>query len=65
MGWISVDERLPEDGKFVMIYNPRGMMMRSIGNLQRETFTWWDVISGVWTKSVTHWQPLPAPPKSL
>lgn len=58
MEWISVKDRLPNDGDPVLI---------SDGNLVREgTFLKWDGYNS-WCqprgmKEVTHWMPLPKPP---
>ena len=50
--WISVDDRLPDVGKFVLIYNEiNGVRMDYHDGA---TFGYYDV---------THWMPLPNPPK--
>ena len=51
--WISVKDRLPEERKRVLVYNEGGI-----------TIAWRD--KGEWDDiflTVTHWQPLPEPPK--
>lgn len=63
-GWISVDERLPErTGYFLVSYNGAdqirfvaGDVYKSGKNLGVEGFA-------TFKRSVTHWQPLPEPPK--
>lgn len=61
--WISVDERLPENGSYVLGYDTdyfNKICVYSYGN-------------GIWlsypiqspTKTVTHWQPLPQPPSEV
>ena len=65
-GWISVEDRLPEKGEYLVVYHP----------------CWWDDVEydkicvGMdtfrgktsWAKKkfqrVTHWMPLPEPPKN-
>ena len=50
--WISVTERLPDVGKFVLIYNEiNGVCLDYHDGV---TFGYYDV---------THWMPLPEPPK--
>ena len=57
--WISVDEALPEDCKEVLIYDKEcGIIMG-----------WYNEKDKVWSadfvsdlETVSHWQPLPAPP---
>jgi len=60
--WISVEDRLPEDGSMVLTYGwwEYPDSMRYVG----ETETWYDQ-EGNWpdgSSPVTHWQPLPPPP---
>ena len=57
--WISVDERLPQDNKDVLVYAGRRGVM--IGLYYSFLQTWLDY-EGCGLK-VTHWQPLPKPPK--
>lgn len=58
MEWISVNDKLPEEGVEVIACNAR---FRCIGYIDKQ---------GVWreseewtTVSITHWIPLPEPPK--
>lgn len=71
-GWISVNDRLPPDGLMVIGYTPcDGYMFvgfyreSKIGN-----YNWskWFIVTAMrstqkMTKKVTHWMPLPDPPK--
>lgn len=56
--WIPVTERLPEVGQRVIVSRPgkveQGVWLGTNG--------WWKVY-GANTKAVTHWMPLPEPPK--
>ena len=57
-GWISVKERLPRSGDTVLVYYRRGesrgvYILRYVGR--------W--VMADWHTKVTHWQPLPEPPK--
>lgn len=56
--WISVEERLPtlEDGK-VLIYTPYGISIA-----QKTTTNHWKGENAI-PKLITHWMPLPEPPK--
>lgn len=67
-GWISIDERLPEEGKDVLIYVP-GFDTSPIIDI-----AWLDNGAngalclvgsqyGFDIEDVTHWQPLPQPPE--
>ena len=52
--WISVKDRLPDDGTKVLLYLDYGMIEAS----------WYDssYYMPFWNR-VTHWMPLPEPPK--
>lgn len=59
MRWIPVSERLPEDGQTVLVYTGYEIMIRryeSLGRVFRE-----GTHGGI--GPVTHWMPLPEPPK--
>lgn len=56
--WISVKDRLPATFTPVIVCRPGGKVeagMLDVGG-------WWKVY-GTRTKRVTHWMPLPEPPK--
>lgn len=61
--WISVEERLPEKGVFVVVYYGH-----FIGNLM-DVYMWdgecWRSSTGYLedAENITHWMPLPEPPK--
>ena len=61
--WISVDDRLPECDKWVLACGDGAMM--TMGFIDGQ---WRDMIKSafpnVTPESVTHWMPLPEPPKS-
>ena len=58
--WISVKERLPEALEAVLIvYAPTN---EAIGDYRMECWNWpIDAVYG--TQFITHWMPLPEPPK--
>lgn len=66
--WISVEERLPEDCKHVLVFMRRNFIVGwSIDYWHIDT-DWLD--DGNWSKhpaggyyNITHWMPLPEPPK--
>lgn len=58
--WISVKDRLPENGKCVLLYSESGGVAE--GALSMGFFRQWR-----WNcklDDVTHWIPLPSPPES-
>lgn len=60
MEWISVKNRLPKDGEFVLTYK-NGIV--DVQMYEKNRNGW---IQGNWFWSmatVTHWMPLPEPPK--
>ena len=64
MKWISVEERLPEDGVHVQLYRPD---IQFVGWYKdRETYGQWVINSPelhYMEPTPTHWMPLPEPPK--
>lgn len=65
--WISVEERLPEVGKEVLICDARDSFLGMFFLVERKSdkvYFWHD--GGGWrlpSDEVTHWMPLPEPPK--
>ena len=64
--WIPVMERLPQPGQQVLAaIPPRGWneenpaLIETLDYEQNGFYSWKD---DEWTKGVTHWMPLPAPP---
>lgn len=59
--WISVSERLPEEVQVVLVSGT------SENDLRRKGYECGWLINGDWTcwftKNITHWMPLPAPPE--
>ena len=61
-GWISVDERLPEDGEIVLTVDSEG---------EREVCFYEEAMKGIFQRfgglvkifNITHWMPLPEAPK--
>lgn len=72
MGWISVDDRLPDIGEEVMVYCPHKerrkvtALCRLIRYEGAEEYYWDNAYGGSNVhvqKSVTHWMPLADSPK--
>ena len=65
MEWISVKDRLPEENEYVLCARLQGSMsgykyiLPSVGRVRNKS-SWSCVMDWV---SVTHWMPLPEPPK--
>ena len=57
--WINVKDRLPEIGKLALVYGSCGAMTVA----RHVTGNEWGV-SGIFSR-VTHWMPLPEPPKEV
>mgnify|MGYP003289466384 CR=1 FL=1 len=60
--WISVDDRLPDSGKCVLVYSKDGGVAEGVYNTSFGMWTQfrWNVTR---LQSVTHWMPLPDAPK--
>ena len=64
--WISVKDRLPEDFEFIIVANwdenhtPRVVKRKAL--MARE---YWGIVTGFYAhgQQVTHWMPVPQPPK--
>lgn len=65
--WISVDERLPDnDGKYLVAREECGRYSISVRKFRKEVPCWYTGYCGHWerrTNGITHWMPLPEPPK--
>ncbi len=62
--WVSVKERMPTDG-YYLVHCPS-----ADENMPLITTAWWneesqrwDFLIDYWAKGITHWQPLPDPPR--
>lgn len=61
MNWIKVTDRLPDSGECVLLYSPKfsvceGAWLSEVGYF--EQWRWNSMLT-----NVTHWMPLPEPPK--
>ena len=56
--WISVKDELPDDDEIVIICTDENFIYA--GELIGDT---WFLDNDSWTATVTHWMPLPQPPK--
>src|SRR5688572_8444160 len=65
-GWVSVEDRLPENGEHVLCWKESMIPKAFYSDTGSYGFfkdgIWGDVESDDW--NVTHWRPLPAPPNS-
>lgn len=65
-GWVSVNDRLPEEGKECIVFLKD--LIPEVLNTDWSQVTVDEIQDGEWTLNnresvVTHWQPLPEPPK--
>ena len=63
-GWISVKDKLPPYGQPVIVCRPYSKDQLKVEQGCRDLGDWWKVY-GTRTKRVTHWMPLPQPPKEV
>ena len=62
--WISVTERLPETGEYVVCIakrNPFSRFMPMVARIEKNG--WVNPITEQYISEVTHWMPIPQPPK--
>ena len=62
--WISVDDRLPEVGGYVVCIakrNPFSRFMPMVARIEKNG--WVNPITEQYISEVTHWMPMPVPPK--
>ena len=62
--WISVNDRLPEAGGYVVCIarrNPFSRFMPMVARIEKNG--WVNPITEQYISEVTHWMPLPTPPK--
>ena len=63
--WISVKDRLPPDNKYILTYTPN----LAVSIITQEYVTYYGEDDDEWNEywsmrgNVTHWMPLPEPPK--
>ena len=62
MKWISVQERLPKTFEPVIVCREIGGGEVKVEQGHKDVTDWWKVY-GTRTKQVTHWMPLPKPPR--
>lgn len=60
--WIPVTERLPEPFRPVIVCREKGKGEYIVEQGFKDVCGWWKVY-GTRTKNVTHWMPMPEPPK--
>ena len=62
--WISVDDELPDAGGYVVCIakrNPFSRFMPMVARIEKNG--WVNPITGQYISEVTHWIPMPQPPK--
>lgn len=64
MSWISVKDKLPPFGQQVIVCRPDNLGKPKVEQGCRDLNGWWRVY-GTRTKRITHWMPLPEPPKEV
>jgi hypothetical protein len=68
-GWVSVEDRLPEEMGDYLVHKKNGLIIpmsyHAPFDSGKRIFQWWGF--GKWVNQhsqITHWQPLPSPPKT-
>lgn len=60
--WISVEDRLPQAFQPVIVCREKGKGEYIVEQGHKDVGDWWKVY-GTRTKNVTHWMPMPEPPR--
>ncbi|MBO7669718.1 MAG: DUF551 domain-containing protein [Oscillospiraceae bacterium] len=60
--WISVYDRLPDDGTKCLVCGARGAIRVARASVRKQ-HSWWTVVGTSKFFNATHWMPLPEPPK--
>ena len=62
--WVNVKEKLPSIGKALVFSGVAGVMVGYFAGHNTSHYVWKSYIGYVfWDDEVTHWMPLPEPPK--
>lgn len=61
--WISVEDRLPEHTVTPCLIYADGDMEMACWTHDKYELAWWFFVDGEYETGVTHWMPLPEPPK--
>ena len=62
--WVSVDDKLPDYFTSVLVWCPGNKCIyAAYRNARQEWYTFDDTIGHVVVNMVTHWMPMPQPPK--
>lgn len=71
-GWISVKDELPPDDEYVLVYvyGQIKVYFYAVSDDGQERCHWWEDEGGsfhsdITDGDVTHWMPLPSPPKEM
>lgn len=60
--WISVKDRLPEPPAQCLVYSGKEHILR---RMETATYTEWGWMTPGYFQEITHWMPLPEPPKEV
>ena len=64
--WVSVDDRLPAAGRYVVCIakrNPFSRFMPMVARIEKNG--WVNPMTEQYISEVTHWMPMPEPPKEV
>ena len=61
-GWISVKDMLPEPPAQCLVYSGKEHILR---RMETATYTEWGWMTPGYFQEITHWMPLPEPPKEV